>query len=65
MVRKKINKCRKCKSDAYLTYHHVDCYTTVYGVRCDTFKDEKCTNSIKGEKTEEAAIAYWNERNNI
>lgn len=60
----KINRCRKCKHTAHKTYDHVDCYTTLYGIKCDSHSND-CTNSISGCDTQEEAIKFWNEHNNI
>jgi len=55
-----ISKCRKCNNTASKTSRHIDCWTTVYGIKCDSYPSD-CTNSIMGEKTEEEAIIYWND----
>jgi len=61
----KINRCRKCKNTTlFYTYDHVNCYTTFYGIECSSHPND-CTNSIRGFKTQEDAIVFWNKRNDI
>jgi len=58
----KINKCIRCGNTACNTYHHIDCYTTKYGVKCMAHPND-CTNSIRGYETQEDAIKEWNRKN--